>query len=116
MLSDKPEVDCLFAGDDFFAALLMNELSRPGYLVPEELAICGFDNIAWTQLLKPTLTTVHQPKLELGQIASNMLLNRGGSTPEFRSEVLPTSLVVRDSTAGFRRNRTREPLDRRRGA
>ncbi len=46
MLSDKSEVDYLFAGDDFLAALLMNELSRLGYLVPEELAICGFDNIA----------------------------------------------------------------------
>jgi LacI family transcriptional regulator len=102
MLRQNPGVDCLFAGDDLLAALLMSELSRLGRNVPEELAICGFDNIDWAQLLRPTLTSIHQPKMDLGSKACELLLAPSNLRSGFQEEIFPVSLIVRDSTAGFR--------------
>lgn len=109
MLRDNPAVDCLFAGDDLLAALLMSELVTVGRSVPEDLAICGFDDIEWAQLLRPTLSSIHQPKMDLGSKACELLLHSSGLDDEFHEEVLPVSLVVRDSSAGFR---GRTPLTR----
>jgi LacI family transcriptional regulator len=106
MLRDNPAVDCLFAGDDLLAALLMSELVKLGRSIPDELAICGFDDIDWAPLLRPTLSSIHQPKMELGSKACEVLLASRDLRDGFREEVLPVTLVVRDSTAGFR-SRTR---------
>ena len=110
MLRDNPEVDCLFAGDDLLAALLMSELFKLGRSVPEDLAICGFDDIDWAQLLRPTLSSIHQPKMELGSKACELLLTPSRLLDGTHEEVLPVTLVVRDSTAGFR-SRTRLTRD-----
>jgi LacI family transcriptional regulator len=103
MLRNHPDVDCLFAGDDLLAALLMSQLFDLGRTIPEDMAVCGFDNIEWAQLLRPTLSSVHQPKMELGSRACELLLSPAALKGGFHEEVLPVSLIARDSTTGFRR-------------
>lgn len=102
MLQDNPHVDCLFAGDDLLAALLMSRLSELGRSVPDDMAVCGFDDIEWARLLRPTLTSIHQPKMELGSRACELLLTSTELADGFYEEILPVTLVVRESTAGFR--------------
>lgn len=109
MLRANPDVDCLFAGDDLLAAILMSELFKLGRSIPEDLAICGFDNIDWAQLLRPTLSSIHQPKMDLGRKACELLLSSSSLQSGFHEELLPVSLVIRDSSAGFQR---RTPLTR----
>ncbi len=58
----------------------------------------GFDNIETSQYISPALTTVHQPKLRLGQLAMEMLLSRlAGHAVD--NQLLATELIVRESTA-----------------
>jgi LacI family transcriptional regulator/LacI family repressor for deo operon, udp, cdd, tsx, nupC, and nupG len=66
--------------------------------VPDELSVVGFDDIETAQYLTPSLTTIRQPTLRLGQLAMGMLLDLlNGRSVENRT--LPTELIKRASTA-----------------
>ncbi|HWT82144.1 MAG TPA: LacI family DNA-binding transcriptional regulator [Candidatus Methylomirabilis sp.] len=73
-----------------------------GLQVPEQMSVVGFDDIPSSAFIHPPLTTVSMPKWEMGQRAAEVLLTRigGGETgrPSQRL-VLPTTLIVRESTA-----------------
>ena len=73
-----------------------------GLRVPEDVSVVGFDDIPASAFIHPPLTTVSMPKWELGQRAAEVLLTRiqGGDAghPPQRL-VLPTTLIVRESTA-----------------
>lgn len=61
--------------------------------------IIGFDNILLCKIVRPNLTTVRQPKHELGFTASEMLIERIKGRPLTNTQViLPTELIVRRST------------------
>ncbi len=65
--------------------------------VPTQLSVVGFDDVELAQFVTPPLTTIHQPKLRLGQLAMGMILDLLADQPVADS-VLPTNLVVREST------------------
>ena len=69
-------------------------------MVPRDLAVAGFDNMPWTQLLEPGLTVIAQPTYDIGREAIEMLLQRI-ATPDkaMRQLVLRGELVVRGSSA-----------------
>jgi DNA-binding LacI/PurR family transcriptional regulator len=86
---------------DVLAIGLLRAAKEAGVAVPQQLSIVGFDDIppaAWTN---PALTTVHQPILELGRAAARRLIEilRLGSAGPSGPALLPTHLVVRESTA-----------------
>ena len=66
--------------------------------MPEDLALVGFDDLPLAVHFDPSLTTIAQPRMDLGMRAGNLLVNRieGESSPP-RHVVLPTSLRVRES-------------------
>jgi hypothetical protein len=68
--------------------------------VPEDVAVVGFDDIEYATHTDPAMTTVRQPLYEMGSAASRMLLKLvdGPSQSDDLREVIPTSLIVRDST------------------
>jgi DNA-binding LacI/PurR family transcriptional regulator len=72
---------------------LSPELRERGLSVPGDLSIVGFDD---TAPASEDLTSVHQPLRDKGRVAAERLLSSGPPGP---SEPLPTSLVVRGSTA-----------------
>jgi LacI family fructose operon transcriptional repressor len=67
--------------------------------MPEDLAVAGFDNESWTELVGPGLTVIEQPIAAIGQTAMAMLLERL-ETPDapVRKIVLGGKCVVRGST------------------
>lgn len=65
--------------------------------VPNQLSIIGFDNVEIAQYVTPPLTTVHQPKLRLGQIAMEMILSLMTGDPVM-DIVLATEIVLRGTT------------------
>lgn len=69
-----------------------------GLNVPQQVSIVGFDGVEVAQYVTPALTTVHQPKLRLGQLATEMLLDLMEDRP-VEDQIVPVSLVVRCSTA-----------------
>jgi LacI family transcriptional regulator len=90
--------DAIVCANDQTAIGAMMELAAAGLRVPADIAVTGFDDIAFGALLSPTLTTVHQPMRLLGERGCAMLLDRiaNPGLPR-RVERLPTRLVIRES-------------------
>lgn len=99
LLETRPRATAIFAGNDRVALLVLKHLAALGVRVPEEISLVGFDNLRFTEHLSPPLTTVDQPKAEMGRRAVEMLLERVErrlSGPA-RREVFQPHLVVRQS-------------------
>ncbi len=73
-----------------------------GVGVPQDCSIVGFDDIAIGQYVQPPLTTIHQPKLRMGALAMQMLLDLLDQRP-VQDQVLAPTLVVRASTSRYAR-------------
>lgn len=66
----------VFCSNDAMAIGAYQALYQNGLEVDKDIAIIGYDDIEIAQYMTPPLTTIHQPKKELGQLAVEMLLNR----------------------------------------
>jgi DNA-binding LacI/PurR family transcriptional regulator len=93
---DRPSA--IFAVNDEVAVELLRAAQRLGLRVPEDLALVGFDDLNYAAHLNPPLTTVAQPRMDIGVRAGHLLINRieGQAGPPKHIE-LPTNLVVRES-------------------
>jgi LacI family transcriptional regulator, repressor for deo operon, udp, cdd, tsx, nupC, and nupG len=89
----------VFCSNDEMAMGALRAVKHRGLKVPDDISVVGFDDIRFARYTDPGLTTVAQPKEELGQEAMTLLLDilRGVSLPG-RKRILPTQLVVRGST------------------
>ena len=88
----------IFAGNDRQAAGVYRAFRELGVSVPADVSVVGFDNLPFTELLSPPLTTVHAPRLELGRTAASMLLRlMNGEHLDVPRVVLPTQFVERQS-------------------
>ena len=89
---------CYFADNDLIAVGAMRALKAKGYRIPDDIAIVGFDNIEFSNIVEPSLTTIHVPKKEMGQMAAERLfhlIEKKGTTPA-KIEIA-TRLVKRHS-------------------
>ncbi|MEU6944785.1 LacI family DNA-binding transcriptional regulator [Streptomyces sp. NPDC046316] len=96
LLTDHPDLDGVFAANDNMGAGALRTLRKAGRLVPGDVAVIGFDDLAVAQIADPPLTTVHQPIQGLGREMARMLValvNGQDPTPL----ILPTRLVTRAS-------------------
>jgi DNA-binding LacI/PurR family transcriptional regulator len=96
----------IFAVNDAVALELLQAAQRAGLRVPEALALVGFDDLSFAAHLSPPLTTVAQPRMDIGLRAGHLLINRiegQGNLP--RHIDLPTSLIVRESCGARQRVR-----------
>ncbi len=98
LLSDHPEIDAVFAASDFAALGVARAALELGKKIPDDLSVIGFDNldIASEQLLY-ALSTVAQPKEEIGRRAGEMiidLINGGDPAPV----ILDAPLILRNTT------------------
>jgi LacI family transcriptional regulator len=85
-------------GNDEMAIGGMSVLRRLKLRIPHDVAVTGFDDIATSRHVRPTLTTVRQPMRDIGETAVSTLLTRLGDRDGPRlTTVLPTELVVRTS-------------------
>jgi DNA-binding LacI/PurR family transcriptional regulator len=94
----------VFATSDHRALHLMAYCKREAILVPQQLSICGYDNIQEASSIQPAVTTIHHPRQELGKSAVEMLARLlKGETPEIKDVVISPQLMVRDSCGAPRR-------------
>ena len=68
-------------------------------IIPLDLSIVGFDDLFFTSALQPPLTTIRQPKKELGVRAMELLMALIRGEAVEKTEILQGQLVVRGSTA-----------------
>ncbi len=77
----------------------MKMLRKQGLRIPEDCAVAGFDDIELSSVWEPSLTTIRQPKREIGQRSFQKLLSLMKKEPlEQVQEVLDYELILRDST------------------
>lgn len=90
----------VFCHNDMMAIGAIHEAKRLGWRVPQDLSVVGFDDIKFAQYCDPPLTTVAQPKYEIGRQAMLMMLEvLRGHDVRAGSRLLETELVIRDSVA-----------------
>lgn len=89
----------VFCGNDLIAVGLMFGLQERGVRIPQDVALCGYDDIDLAQYLATPLTSVRQPMREIGARAFELLLDEmSGSGHEHRQVVFEPGLEVRAST------------------
>ncbi|HEY8564585.1 MAG TPA: LacI family DNA-binding transcriptional regulator [Beijerinckiaceae bacterium] len=91
-------VDAVFCSSDAMAVGLMGALADAGIEVPRAVAVAGFDDIELASMVRPALTTIHQPRREIGRMGARVLLDLIAGRDVAHHTVLETHLVVRSST------------------
>ncbi len=98
LLQRKAEFTAIYASNDEMAFGARLALYRRGIKVPEEVSIVGFDDQPMSAFMTPPLTTVRQPAVELGVVATELVVHLLSGEAYKRPE-LKTELIVRESVA-----------------
>lgn len=94
--TDRPTAALAF--NDLLAISLLRGLHEVGARVPDDLALVGFDGIELGEFTIPSLTTIDNPRRELGRLGVEQLVALlTGHRPAEPERVLPIRLVVRES-------------------
>ena len=101
LIQSGQEFTAIFASNDAMAIGALSAMREAGRCVPRDVSVIGFDDIAYATFCDPPLTTIANPKQELGAMAVRYLLERieEDFTGEPRDVQLELKLVVRQSTA-----------------
>lgn len=100
----------VFCYNDAAAIGLLAACHKRSISVPDDLSIIGFDDIDMAAYVMPGLTTIHQPRYELGQSAMRMMLAFLNGE-KLENMFLPCELVVRQTTARLEPGQNTEPID-----
>jgi DNA-binding LacI/PurR family transcriptional regulator len=99
---DRPTAVLCFS--DALAVGVVRAIEDAGLRVPDDVSVVGFDDTPLARRVRPALTTVHQDaagkgRLAAAELAAAVARHRAGEEPVVHRFVLPTELVVRESTA-----------------
>ena len=102
-LIENNELDAIFAVNEIFAVTAIKVASRIGKKVPEDISIIGFTDGIISKYSSPSITTVSQNGIKMGEKAAKMLLEKLEIEEEeyeeqYKTEVIETELVEREST------------------
>lgn len=97
------KIDGIFALDENDSVAALRVSLKKGYRVPEDISIIGFaDGILASRRLSPSLTTVSQHGIEIGEVAAKLLISRlevkEGESSDYETIVIKTKLKEREST------------------
>jgi DNA-binding LacI/PurR family transcriptional regulator len=89
-----------FVASDYIALGMLSAAETHGVRVPGDLSVVGFDDIRFSQYVRPRLTTIRSPVERLAQVGVELLFERlAAQDTAARTEVLPVELIVRESAA-----------------
>ena len=99
-LMELPEPpDAIFCGNDTTALSSMIYLRNKGIRIPEDIGIVGFSNEPFSRVVSPSISTIAQPGFLMGQKAAELILNQiEYHEKTFKTLVLPTELIIRESS------------------
>ncbi|MGB9821470.1 MAG: LacI family DNA-binding transcriptional regulator [Pseudothermotoga sp.] len=94
------DFSAVFCVNDYAALGVLTVLYEEGLKVPDDVSVVGFDDAPYAPYLLPPLTTVSQPRWEMGRIAASMLIDKLNNPTKniYKTVVLPAHIVERSST------------------
>ncbi|MGO8670094.1 MAG: LacI family DNA-binding transcriptional regulator [Capsulimonadaceae bacterium] len=94
---DRPTA--IFGANDPAAIGALHAAQALGMRVPEDVSLVGFDDLAFIEHMVPALTTVRQPLAEIGQLATELLIQRvNGAQTEAQVHLIAPTLSIRATT------------------
>ena len=103
-LEHRRNATLIVAGNDLIAISAIRWLSKQGVKVPDEISITGFDNIRWTDVVTPRLTTIAQPVGAIGKKAVELMHGSMlGEKITTRHTIFDVELIERDSVRRINR-------------
>lgn len=110
LLAPTPRPTAVMCANDLLALGALRGLASAGVAVPDDVALVGYDDVAFAAMLSPALTSVRQPKYELGASAAKLFLEETGEAEhEHRSVRFEPELVVRASSGREVRDESAPP-------
>ncbi|SFH54935.1 LacI family DNA-binding transcriptional regulator [Pisciglobus halotolerans] len=95
---EHPNADSVVASNDVYALAIMREAVKRGINIPDELQIIGYDDMPFSRLTYPGLSTIAQPAYEIGYKGAQLLCNCIENKPVKTKRIqLPVELVLRES-------------------
>ena len=103
VLAVDPSPTALFAANNFIALGALRALREAGLRVPEDIALVAYDDLPPSFTMEPFLTVAAQRAYEMGQRATQLLLQRltGDAARSPQEVILPTDLIVRKSSGNL---------------
>lgn len=101
LMEETTKPDAIFCGNDTTALSAIIFLKEKGIKVPEDIAIVGFSNEPFSELVTPSISTIKQPGFEIGQKAAELIIkqiNNKISETKFETITMPTELIIRNSS------------------
>ena len=99
LLTGPNKPDAVFGVSDIIAAATVNAAKQSGLRIPEDLAVIGFDNVSYSIISRPTITSVSVPCYQLGFSACELLIEKiNNPRVEIKEVILKTELIVRESS------------------
>ena len=101
ILQTKERPDAIFCANDTTALSAIIHLKEKDIKIPEDIAIVGFSNEPFSELVTPSISTIKQPGFEMGQKAAELLIKQIGSKVKpknYQTIMMETELIVRNSS------------------
>lgn len=99
IIEKYPEVDGIVACNDMVAVSTYKILRKHGYSVPEDIQIIGYDNIRFSRLFTPEITTISQPIEEMGKMAVQIIISYINGQPVKENNRFEVELIARETTS-----------------
>ena len=100
LLARAPQPSAVFCANDLLALGVMRGLGQRGLKIPDDIALIGYDDVEFASMLSPALTSIRQPKYQLGHAAAELLLHEINDTEQHQHTqiIYQPELIIRAST------------------
>lgn len=98
LFNELSDFDSVIASNDIYGFAVITEAHRRGIKIPEDLQVIGYDDIPFSKMMTPRLTTISQPAYDIGYKGAELLCNvmERDFVTEKRTQ-LPVTLIIRET-------------------
>lgn len=114
LLSHNERPTAIFAANDSMALGAIYAIQDAGLNVPEDVAVVGYDNRNFTKTVRPRITTVSMPVIEMGGVAAELLLRQIAEGRKEEEEIkVKGQLIIRETCGAPEASQTQQEPDSR---